>query len=148
MAAYCLCGIACCLGTIYLPSDVLFTACGVPFSANILCLMGISLFMAILFPTIYGIALGGLDSKCFKLGGPGMIMAILGGAVITPWMAGVISAKESVFFSLVPMMDFTWDANLRTSSGAIRASFFIPIICFAAMFAYASFFGEDGRSKP
>ena len=148
MAAYCLCGIACCLGTIYLPSDVLFTACGVPFSANILCLMGISLFMAILFPTIYGIALGGLDSKCFKLGGPGMIMAILGGAVITPWMAGVISAKESVFFSLVPMMDFTWDANLRTSSGAIRASFFIPIVCFAAMFAYASFFGEDDRSKP
>ena len=103
----------------------------------------LALFMAILFPTIYGIALGGLDPKCFKLGGPGMIMAILGGAVITPWMADVISAKESVFFSLVPMMDFTWDANLRTSSGAIRASFFIPIICFAVMFAYATIFGES-----
>ena len=143
MATYCLLGAACCLGTIYLPSNVLFTACGVPFSGNMLCLMGISLFMAILFPTIYGIALGGLDPKCFKLGGPGMIMAILGGAVITPWMADVISAKESVFFSLVPMMDFTWDANLRTSSGAIRASFFIPIICFAVMFAYATVFGES-----
>jgi FHS family L-fucose permease-like MFS transporter len=102
--------------------------------------MGISLFMAILFPTIYGMALGGLNPKCFKLGGPGMIMAILGGAVVTPWMANVISAKESVFFDLVPMMDFTWDANLRTSSGALRASFFVPAICFAVMFAYAAIF--------
>ena len=56
-------------------------------------------------------------------------------------MASVISAKESVFFALVPMMDFVWDANLRTSSGAIRASFFIPIICFVVMFVYATVFG-------
>ena len=147
MATYCVLGIACCLGTIYLPSDVLFTVGGVPFSGNVFCLMGISLFMAILFPTIYGIALGGLDPKCFKLGGPGMIMAILGGAVITPWMASVISAKESVFFSLVPTMDFTWDANLRTSSGAIRASFFIPIVCFVAMFVYAVVFGPRRKRR-
>lgn len=142
MAAYCLLGTVCCLGTIYLPSIVLFEVCGVPFSANVLALMGISLFMAILFPTIYGIALGGLDAKCFKLGGPGMVMAILGGAVITPWMADVISAKESVFFALMPGADFTFDPNLRTSSGAIRASFFVPIVCFAAMFAYAFVFGK------
>ena len=74
-----------------------------------------------------------------------MIMAILGGAVITPWMAGVISAKESVFFSLVPTMDFTFDENLRTSSGALRASFFVPIICFLAMFVYATVFGPRRR---
>ena len=74
-----------------------------------------------------------------------MIMAILGGAVITPWMADVISAKESVFFSLVPMMDFTWDANLRTSSGALRASFFIPVICFIVMFIYAIVFRSGKR---
>ena len=147
MAAYCVLGLVCCFGTIYLPATVLFSVCGVPFSANVIALMGISLFMAILFPTIYGIALGGLDPKRFKLGGPGMIMAILGGAVITPWMASVIGAKESVFFRLVPMMDFTWDANLRTSSGALRASFFIPAICFVAMFAYAvAFRGTPRRS--
>ena len=145
MATYCVLGLACCLGTVYLPSDILFTLGGLPFSANILTLVGISLFMAILFPTIYGMALGGLDSKCFKLGGPGMIMAILGGAVITPWMADVISAKESVFFSLAPMLDYTWDPNLRTSSGALRASFFIPAICFAVMFAYAVIFRGHRR---
>ena len=147
MAAYCLGGLACSLGTVYLPSTVLCTVAGLPISANILTLMGISFFMAILFPTIYGMALGGLDAKCFKLGGPGMVMAILGGAVITPWMASVISAKESVFFSLVPLADFTWDANLRTSSGAIRASFFIPIICFVAMFLYATVFGPMKKKE-
>jgi FHS family L-fucose permease-like MFS transporter len=150
MATYCVFGLFCCLGTVYLPSTVLFSVCGLPFSANILTLMGISLFMAILFPTIYGIALGGLDPKCFKLGGPGMIMAILGGAVITPWMADVISAKESAFFALAPMLDFTWDANLRTSSGALRSSFFIPAICFAVMFVYAVVFrgsSAAGASK-
>ena len=146
MVSYCILGALCSIGTIYLPSDVLFSVCGVPFSASVMALVGISVFMAILFPTIYGMALGGLDPKCFKLGGPGMIMAILGGAVITPWMAEVISAKESVFFALVPGMDFTWDANLRTSSGAIRASFFIPVICFAVMFAYATIF-RSGKRK-
>ena len=146
MATYCIGGLACSLGTVYLPSTVLFSVAGLPWSANVITLVGISFFMAILFPTIYGMALGGLDPKCFKLGGPGMIMAILGGAVITPWMANVISAKESVFFSLVPMMDFTWDANLRTSSGALRASFFIPAICFVAMFVYAvAFRGRKTR---
>lgn len=146
MALYCVLGIACCLGTVYLPSTVLFKVGSLPFSANILALMGISLFMAILFPTIYGIALRDLDAKCFKLGGPGMVMAILGGAVITPWMAGVISAKESAFFALVPMMDFAWDANLRTSSGALRASFFIPVLCFVVMLAYACVFGPKRRA--
>ncbi len=147
MATFCVCGVLCSLGTVYLPSDVLFSVGGVPFSANVLSLVGISVFMAILFPTIYGMALGGLDPKCFKLGGPGMIMAILGGAVVTPWMASIISARESAFFSLVSMMDFTWDANLRTSSGALRASFFVPAICFVLMFAYAVVFRTRERHK-
>ena len=76
-----------------------------------------------------------------------MIMAILGGAVITPWMAQVISAKESLFFRLVPMMSFEWDANLRTSSGALRASFFIPAICFVVMLAYALIFRGSGKGS-
>jgi fucose permease len=75
-----------------------------------------------------------------------MIMAILGGAVITPWMAEVISAKESAFFALAPMLDYAWDVNLRTSSGALRTSFFIPVICFAVIFLYAVVFGSAKRS--
>ena len=37
--------------------------------------------------------------------------------------------------------------GIVTSSGAIRASFFIPIICFAVMFAYATVFGVAGQTK-
>ena len=62
-------------------------------------------------------------------------------------MASVISAKEHAFFSLVPTVDFPWDANLRTSDGALRASFFIPAICFVAMFVYAIVFRKGGVRK-
>ena len=46
------------------------------------------------------------------------------------------------FFALLPGADFTFDPNLRTSSGAIRASFYVPIICFVTMFIYAFVFGK------
>ena len=45
--------------------------------------------MSLMFPTIYGIALRGLGSEV-KLGAAGLIMAILGGAVITPYMGSWI----------------------------------------------------------
>ncbi|MFR2288060.1 MAG: hypothetical protein ACLS9G_11730, partial [Akkermansia sp.] len=45
--------------------------------------------MSLMFPTIYGIALRGLGSEV-KLGAAGLIMAILGGAVITPYMGSCI----------------------------------------------------------
>lgn len=48
MATYCVLGIGCSLGTTYLSSEVLFTAGDIPFSGNILCLMGISFFLPIL----------------------------------------------------------------------------------------------------
>ena len=38
-----------------------------------------------MFPTIYGIALKDLGEEV-KVGAAGLIMAILGGAVITPYM--------------------------------------------------------------
>ena len=43
---------------------------------------------------------------------------------------------------------FEWDANLRTSSGALRASFFIPARCFIAMFAYAVIFRAGRKPQP
>ena len=101
--------------------------------------------MSLMFPTIYGIALGGLDARAVKLGAAGLIMAILGGAVITPWMADVIGDPESVFAALVPRADATWDGNLRLSSATLRASFAIPAICFAAVLAYALAFRPRRR---
>jgi FHS family L-fucose permease-like MFS transporter len=83
MSLFALGGIACCLGTMYLPSDF-----------SVWALVGISGCMSLMFPTIYGIALRGLGSEV-KLGAAGLIMAILGGAVITPYMGSFIDRETN-----------------------------------------------------
>lgn len=82
--------------------------------ASICALVGISACMSLMFPTIYGIALDGVGGDSAKLAASGLIMAILGGALITPVQAMVSDAC------------------------GIGASFWIPIICFAVVLAYAA----------
>lgn len=136
----------CSLGVVYLPSDTVFAVGGYRFGWNIVCLVSMSGFMSLMFPTIYGMALGGLDSKAVKLGAAGLIMAILGGAVITPWMAGVIGDASSVFAAAVPGFSTAWNGDLKLSQTTLRASFFVPAICFAAVGVYAVVFrGKTGR---
>lgn len=62
----------------------------------------ISSFMSLMFPTIYGIALGGImrgdhpgDSK---IGASGLIMSILGGALLTP-LQGMVSDHTNIYTS-------------------------------------------------
>lgn len=74
-------------------------------------LVGISGCMSLMFPTIYGIALEGLGNDT-KLGGSGLIMAILGGAVLTA-VQGWIS-----------------------DSGNIHLSFLMPLFCFVVVAFY------------
>ena len=132
-------------GVIYLRSDVLFTACGLPFSANVICLCLMSGFMSLMFPTIYGIGLGGIDPKAHKLGAAGLIMAIVGGALLTPWMAAIID-QPGIWAKFVPMYDATVDTVLHASSMSLRASFFVPVICFAVVGLYALMFsGRKAR---
>ena len=140
MALFALIAIACCAGTMYLPTNVLFTIGSLPFSANVICLILISGGMSLMFPTIYGIALGGLDNRVVKLGAAGLIMAILGGAIITPWMGAIIESHESAWFCLLPGADSTWNAALKTSDLAIRASFIVPAICFGVVLLYSLIF--------
>jgi FHS family L-fucose permease-like MFS transporter len=116
-----------------------------PFSANIICLVAMSGFMSLMFPTIYGIALGGLDQKALKLGAAGLIMAILGGAIITPWMAGIIGDAGSWWSGLVPGFSSEWDGNLKLTQASLRASFFVPAICFAVVGVYALVFRRRSR---
>lgn len=142
MALFAAVAILFCAGAMYLPSSVLFSIAGLPFSANVICLVGISGCMSLMFPTIYAMALGGLDAKVVKLGAAGLIMAILGGAVITPWMAGVIGSDSSCWLMLTQGFDSTWNIDLRTSSQALRASFVVPAICFAVVFLYSLLFRQ------
>ena len=48
-----------------------------------------SFFMSLMFPTIYGIALEDLDEKESKIGAAGLVMAIVGGALM-PKLQGMI----------------------------------------------------------
>lgn len=100
MALFAVVAVGCCFGTMYLPTEVLFTIGGLPFSLNIICLILMSGGMSLMFPTIYGIALGGLNSRIVKLGAAGLIMAILGGAVITPWMGSIVESASSCWLAL------------------------------------------------
>ena len=145
MAVFAVCAILCCAGVIYLPTNVLFTAWNLPFSANVICLVAMSGFMSLMFPTIYGIALGGLDQRALKLGASGLIMAILGGAIITPWMANIIGDANSFWTKLVPMFSGEWDTNLKLTQASLRASFVVPAICFAVVGAYAVLFRRSSK---
>ena len=132
-------------GVMYLRSDVIFTVGSLPFSWNVIALCSMSGFMSLMFPTIYGIGLGGIDSRAHKLGAAGLIMAIVGGALLTPWMASIIDAP-GFWAKLVPMFDAAVDTNLHASSQSLRASFIVPAICFAVVLAYALAFRR--KAKP
>jgi FHS family L-fucose permease-like MFS transporter len=99
-----------------------------------------------MFPTIYGIALGGIDSRAHKIGAAGLIMAIVGGALLTPWMAQIIGNANSIWANLTAMFDSTWDTNLKLSQVSLRASFIVPAICFAVVLAYSLIFAKKSNS--
>lgn len=148
MSLFAAAALACCAGVMYLPTVPLFHIGGLPISANILCLVAMSGCMSLMFPTIYGIALSGLSSRTVKLGAAGLIIAILGGAVITPWMGEIIEQGSSSWLALVPHADNTYNTALHTSSQAIRASFIVPAICFFIVLAYSVLFRTPADNAP
>lgn len=79
----------------------------------ICALVAISACMSLMFPTIYGIALEGITGEDTKLAASGLIMAILGGALITPVQALVSDLTD------------------------ISMSFVIPAVCFAVILMYS-----------
>ena len=90
----------------------------------------ISAFMSLMFPTIYGLALehvedpaaGGLPGDA-KIGASGLIMAILGGAILTP-LQGLLSDTFS-----------------------IHTSYLVPFICFAVVLSYAIYMNKTYKKR-
>lgn len=78
-------------------------------------LVAISACMSLMFPTIFGLASEGLGDDR-KIGSSGLVMAILGGAVLTG-IQGLVS----------------------DGTGSIKISFIVPLICFAVVLAYSFF---------
>lgn len=68
-------------------------------------LVAVSFFMSLMFPTIYGIALSSVGEDS-KIGASGLIMSILGGALLTPLQAMVSDAAGIYTSYLVPLVCF------------------------------------------
>jgi FHS family L-fucose permease-like MFS transporter len=87
---------------------------------GVIGLVMISFFMSLMFPTIYGIALEGLTEADSKVGGSFLVMAILGGALLT-----------------------SGQGLLSTLFGDITVSFWIPLICFIVVFLFGRMANKD-----
>ncbi len=83
------------------------------------CLVATSAFMSLMFPTIYGISLEGLGDDA-TLGAAGLVMAIVGGALMPPLQGAIIDLGKIGEFP------------------AVNLSFILPFICFVVIgqFAY------------
>ena len=86
--------------------------------AGLYCLIAVSGFMSLMFPTIYGIALEDVNAEDTTLGAAFLVMAIVGGAIMPPMQGSII--------------------DLGTVAGlpAVNASFVLPLICFATVAWY------------
>lgn len=141
MAGFAAAAVACTIGVMYLPTKIIFTIGSLPFSWNVICFVLMSGCMSLMFPTIYGIALGGIDKRAHKAGAAGLIMAIVGGAILTYWMAAIISSTDSIWMKIIPSCYSTVvNGDLETSAASLRASFIVPAICFAVVLVYALMF--------
>lgn len=88
---------------------------------GLLCLVAISAFMSLMFPTIYGIALRGLGNDA-KLASAGLICAIGGGCLMPP-LQGLIMDGTGLSLGAIVL-------------SATRTSFFLPFLCFVVIAAY------------
>ena len=78
----------------------------------------ISLFMSIMFPSIYGIALENVDVQDTKLGAAFLVMAIVGGALMPP-LQGILI-----------------DQQVLLGMPAVNVSFILPLLCFGVVTVY------------
>ncbi len=83
---------------------------------GIYCLVAVSACMSLMFPTIYGIALGNVHEDT-ELGSAGLIMAILGGSLLPAVQAMIIDSGVQVL-------------------PAVNLSFVVPAVCFVVVMLY------------
>ena len=82
------------------------------------CLVGISLFMSLMFPTIYGTALEKVSLGDASLGAAFLVMAIVGGALMPPLQGAII------------------DCGTVLGHPAVNVSYALPLICFVIVTIY------------
>lgn len=133
MTCFCLSRFACTFLMRFVPAGLLLTlfalaACGCTlttiFSQGVTgfySLIGISVCMSLMFPTIYGIALEGMGEEA-KFGAAGLIMSILGGSVLPPLQGAIMDAGDA--------------EGMLGSLPSVNLSFVLPLICFVVIGIY------------
>ncbi len=91
-----------------------------PNMAGVLAVVALSFCLSLMFPTIYGVALKGLGPAT-KFGAAGLVMAIVGGAIMPVVQGALVDSTSPAF------------------------SFIVPAVCFALVGLYALY---DLRSAP
>ncbi len=94
-----------------------------PNAAGVAAVVALSFCLSLMFPTIYGVALNGLGPAT-KFGAAGLVMAIVGGAIV-PLIQGAL---------------------LDATSPAV--SFLVPAVCFAVVGLYALFDLKAAHTPP
>lgn len=97
---------------------------------GLICLVAISAFMSIMFPTIYGIALENVHERDTSLGAAFLVMAIVGGALMPP-LQGLIIDQNEIF-----------------GMPAVNISFVLPLICFIIVALYGRTANRISSHKP
>lgn len=82
------------------------------------CLVGISLFMSLMFPTIYGTALEKVSLEDASFGAAFLVMAIVGGALMPPLQGMII------------------DCGAIAGHPAVNVSYGLPLACFVIVALY------------
>ncbi|SNZ01067.1 L-fucose:H+ symporter permease [Flagellimonas pacifica] len=91
-----------------------------PGIAGLISLVAISVFMSIMFPTIYGIALKNMGDEA-KIGSAGLVMAIVGGALMPIAQAAILDLGGDGFA----------DIKLLGYIPEVNFSFILPALCLA-----------------
>ncbi len=106
---------------------VILCSCAIviPGMVGLYCLVGVSFAMSLMFPTIYGIALKGMADEA-KLGSAGLILAIVGGALMPPLQGSIIDwggtgLNDMQLLGYIPEVNF---------------SFILPLMCLVLVVVY------------
>jgi FHS family L-fucose permease-like MFS transporter len=91
----------------------------------------VSFCLSLMFPTIYGIALGNLDEEQSKIGSAGLVMAIVGSALL-PKLQGVI----------IDIGGKAVNDTLIIGVSEVNFSFLLPLLCFSYIAMYGSKIGQ------
>ena len=88
-------------------------------SIGLYSLVGVSFCMSLMFPTIYGIALGNLTEDQSKVGSAGLVMAIVGGALLPKLQGNIIDFGGNGVSDI-----------LILGVSEVNFSFLLPLLCF------------------